>query len=94
MISYSGVSMLPKWTTEASDWKIAQSVIEKHSVMNGGEPLGIVDVVVSDDEIGYEVSNWIKELTDIFCQKYGRQQGEVITKLIVSRCMTRGHTIH
>jgi len=88
--------MLCDWPTEANDWQTAQNILEKYLELNGGEPLGIIDVVVTPDEerVDYEVSTWIKELTAIYCQQYGREQGEVVTKRVVSRCLTLGHTIH
>lgn len=88
--------MLLNWPTETTDWDMAQSVLDKYIDMNGGEPLGIIEVVISVDDhrVEYQVATWVKELTAIFCEKYGRQQGEIITKKIVSRCLTIGHTIH
>ena len=56
---------------------------------------GIFEIDISDqDGLDLRISDWILELAEYFYQLYGREQGDFVTKMVVSKCITNGHTIH
>ncbi len=88
--------MIDAWPTKADDLALANEVIKKHIDMNLGEPLGLVEVVMKDenDVVDFRVADWIQELTDLYQDQYGEELGDRITSYVVCRCMTQGETLH
>ena len=83
------------WKTQAYDLQIAEEIIDKHLQRNNGSPLGMLDVVVQDDQkISCEISDWVIELAEHYHDLYGLDQGMFVTKKIITRCMVGHHTIH
>lgn len=86
---------MQEWTTEESDLQLAEKIIDKHLDYSGGEPLGIFELEIGAGEsIDFRLSGWICELHDHFESLYGEEQGESVTRRVVSRCLTVGETLH
>lgn len=87
--------MSKNWPTKANDLDAAASIIRKYVALNEDRSLGIFEVDVSDqDGLDLRISDWILELAEYFYQLYGKEQGDFVTKMVVSKCITNGHSIH
>lgn len=83
------------WITQADDIEFAEQTINKHIELNEGEPIGLFEIVIKpNDAVDICVADWVIELSNHFDEKYGKEKGAYITKMIVSRCLTRGETLH
>lgn len=88
--------MQTNWPTKEKDLEIAQNIIEEYTRNHDGDVLGIFEVVVSQDKEAPDVrlADWVVTLTDYFQDKYGIEQGDFVTKMVISRCITHGNTVH
>lgn len=87
--------MSTEWPTKQIDLSYAESVLKKHMDFNDGEPLGLFEIT-NKEEIPSDmrVADWVIELLDHYQAKYGKDHGDVITRKVVSSCLTKGHTVH
>ena len=84
-----------EWTTEENDLQLAEKIIDKYLDYSGGEPLGIFELEIGNGEsMDFRLSDWICELHDQFESLYGQEQGDSVTRKVVSRCLTVGETLH
>lgn len=83
------------WPTRDFDMKLAATIIRKHIELNGGEPLVLIEELLSpvkDSE--YRIPEWISDLTDCFMTRYGFNKGKEIANRVLTRCFLAGQTIH
>ena len=87
--------MNEQWPTQHRDLQIAAHIIQRHIHMNRGEPLGLFEVKTGEQEdFDFTLSDWVVELIDCFSELYGDEQGDFVTKMIVSQCLSQYHTLH
>ncbi|MBU0455388.1 MAG: hypothetical protein ABIH77_02640 [Pseudomonadota bacterium] len=84
------------WPTEEKDLQMAAKIIEKHIILNNGEPLSFVDIVMFKEfeQVDFDVPEWILELTEFFSDQYGLKKGQDITKRVLAKYMLQGQTVH
>jgi len=83
------------WPTRNYDLDTAADIIRKHIALTGDQTLGIFEVNMDgEDDQDVKIADWILELAECFYQLYGREQGDFVTKMVVSQCITNGHSIH
>lgn len=84
------------WTTKEKDLEVAENIIEEYSKGHGRETLGIFEIVVSQDKEIPDVrlADWVVTIRDYFQEKYGVEQGQFVTQMIISRCIVHGNTVH
>ena len=88
--------MSQEWSTEESDLHSAALIIDSHADNPEGQPLGLFEMVVSNktEALDLRLSNWVLALSQHFSDLYGDEQGDFVTRKIVSRCLTSGETVH
>lgn len=88
--------MQTNWPTKEKDLEVAENIIKEYTRSHDSEVLGIFEVTVSHDKEAPEVrlADWVITLTDYFQEKYGVDQGNFVTKMVISRCITHGNTVH
>lgn len=86
--------MTNTWTTEQQDMYFARQVIAEH----GGEDtlLGIFEMEMDIEGHLKQVrlSPWVMILIKHFRKVYGEEQGDFVTKKVMSCCMVNGQTVH
>lgn len=87
--------MRKSWLTKESDLKVAINIIKKHLEQTQAETLGLFEISIYDeDNLDIHLSEWVLELTEYFYILYGKEQGDFVTQMVLSKCLTDGHTIH
>lgn len=89
--------MQTEWPTKEKDLEVAKNIIEDYvRVHEGDGALGIFEVVVREDKEAPDVhlADWVVSLTDYFQDKYGAEQGDFVTKMVISSCLTQGNVVH
>lgn len=88
--------MNKNWPTKYSDLFTAQQIMEEYARQQNCESLGLFEVVVNQQEKRMDVrlSSWVVLLSNHFKSVYGENRGEVITRSVISSCITNGQTLH
>ena len=87
--------MTAPWPTEQQDLATAAEIIQRYMQRNDGRPLGLFEIELKKGEKpNVRLSYWIMELAECFYRQYGRQQGDFVTKMVVSKCLKQGETVH
>ena len=86
--------MNKNWPTKAKDMYIAQKVMEEHASKGETESLGLFELVVNTDEnrMNFRLASWVLALAQQYAMMYGANQGDYVTRQVISRCMTNGQT--
>ncbi len=84
------------WPTQDKDMHIAELIMEEYAKQNNSESLGLFELVVDQEEKKNEfrLASWVLVLAKQFTEMYGVDEGDQITRLVISRCMTQGQTVH
>lgn len=93
----SGAFIMNKnWPTQDKDMHVARLIMEEYAHQQNIEALGLFELVVSHEEkrMNFRLSTWVLALAQYFNETYGAEQGELITRLVISRCLVQNHTIH
>lgn len=88
--------MQSKWLTKEKDLEAAKNIIEEYVRIHEGDTLGIFEVTVRENKEAPDVhlAEWVVNIADYFQEKYGPEQGDFVTKMVISRCLTQGNVIH
>lgn len=88
--------MNKNWPTKMKDMHIAQLIMEEFANKQNSESLGLFELVVDQHEkrMNFRLSNWVFALAEQFNSMYGANQGDFITRQVISSCMTQGQTLH
>lgn len=88
--------MNKNWPTKNKDMHIAQLIMEEYAAQQNSDALGLFEIVVNQTEkrMNFRLANWVLALADRFNSIYGANQGEEITRLVISNCMIQGQTLH
>jgi hypothetical protein len=88
--------MNKQWPTKDKDIRIAQVIMEKFAVQQNTDALGLFELVLNSQEkrMNFRLSNWVLALAEQFNTMYGADQGDFITRQVISRCIIQGQTLH
>ena len=88
--------MTKNWPTKDKDMQIAQIIMEEYAIKQNSDALGLFELVVNQNEkrMNFRLSNWVLALAHQFNSMYGVNQGDEITRLVISNCMVQGQTLH
>lgn len=88
--------MSDNWPTKDDDMSTAQRIIEEYAEEQNATSLGLFELVVNQEEkkMDVKLSSWVLVLADYFKSVYGPTRGDVVTRQVISYCITRGETIH
>lgn len=88
--------MSNRWPTQHKDLIIAERIMESYASEIDSDALGLFELVfdVENKQLDFRLSTWVLAMATQFKSMYGDEQGEFVTRQIVSRCMTQGQTIH
>lgn len=75
---------------------VAQQIMEQYASEKNTESLGLFEVVVNQRKkrMDFQLSSWVMLLAEHFKSVYGAQRGDVVTRQVISRCITKGETLH
>ncbi|OGV51983.1 MAG: hypothetical protein A3F46_07225 [Legionellales bacterium RIFCSPHIGHO2_12_FULL_42_9] len=88
--------MKKNWPTQEKDMIIAQLIIEQYANKTDSDSLGLFELVVDQKEkrMNFQLSIWVVILAKQFKELYGAEQGDLVTRQVISRCLTGVETIH
>lgn len=88
--------MTKNWPTKDKDMNIAHIIMEEHAIQQNNDALGLFELVVDQEEkrMNFRLSNWVLILARQFNTMYGANQGDEITRLVISNCIVQGQTLH
>lgn len=84
------------WSTKDKDLKAAQLIMEEYATKQESHNLGLFEIVVNPIEksMNYRLSGWVTKLAKHFAAQYGADEGDVVTRHVLSQCITNGETLH
>jgi hypothetical protein len=70
--------------------------MEEYANERESESLGLFEIVVDQVEkrMNFRLSGWVVILARHFSSTYGANQGDFITRQVISRCITQDATVH
>ncbi len=88
--------MSENWPTRDKDLQTAQVIMEKYANERETDSLGLFEIVVDQvaKRMNFCLSGWVVILAKHFVSTYGSNQGDFITRQVISRCITQGETLH
>ena len=88
--------MSKDWTTKAKDMLIARLIMEDYASKKQIDVLGLFELVFNKSEkrMDFRLANWVCVLVKQFNTMYGANQGEYVTRQVITSCMTQGQTLH
>ncbi len=87
--------MQKNWVTKESDLRVATNIIRKYLDNKQAGTLGLFELCLDNKEVlDIKLSAWVLELVEYFYQLYGKDQGDFVTQMVLSKFLTNGHTIH
>lgn len=88
--------MSQSWPTREKDLQVAQMIMEDYALQVDSTVLGLFEIVVSQREkrMNYRLSGWVLRLSKYYIEQYGEDQGDFVTRQVLSQCMIKGETMH
>lgn len=88
--------MKKNWPTKDRDMHIAQQIMEQYAQEQNSNNLGLFELVVNQEEkrMNYRLSSWVLMLAEHFKSIYGENQGDFVTRQVITRCLINGQTLH
>ncbi|MCP0913017.1 MULTISPECIES: hypothetical protein [Legionella] len=88
--------MNKNWPTKNKDMHIAQLIMEEYAKEQETQTLGLFELVIDQGEkrMNFRLANWVLALAKQFNSMYGANQGDFVTRQVISYCITQGQTIH
>jgi len=88
--------MNKNWPTKDKDMQIARLIMEEYAMRQECESLGLLEVVVNQEEksMNFRMASWVLTLAQQFNSMYGAFKGDYITRQVISKWMTEGQVIH
>ena len=85
--------MSKKWPTKEKDLQVAQLIMEDYARQQNTESLGLLELVVNQHEkrMNFRLASWVLALAQHYIEVYGVNQGDYITRQVVSLCMVQGN---
>ena len=87
---------MKNWPTQEQDMNTAQCIIEEYANASNSESLSLFELVVNKTEkrMGFRLSSWVLFMAAHFQSIYGENQGDFVTRQILTRYIINGETIH
>lgn len=84
------------WPTKYKDLRIAQEIMEQYAQENDTQTLSIFDWVFDPikKRMDFHFSQWIAHLIIQFTTMYGLEQGDFVSRQIISKLIVQGETLH
>ena len=86
------------WPTKSKDLNLAQSFIDgyAHFIGRTSGTIGLFEVVadIPCKKLELKLSPWVMAMTLHFQKIYGLEQGELVTRKVLTLYFTQGQTIH
>lgn len=88
--------MSKNWPTKEKDINLAQVIMEAFAGKQNTTALGLFELVVDKVEkrMDFRLCDWVFALAQQFNVLYGAEQGDFITRQVISHCMIQGETLH
>ena len=88
--------MQDNWITEQDDLSIATDIIEKHiNLLDVDEHLPMPKIIARlDNALEYVTPDWMLEIAETFDDRYGLQQGDFVTRRVLTHFLLNGRVIH
>lgn len=88
--------MSKNWSTKEKDLQMAAQIIEEYARRHNYESLSLVELVVDEKakQMGFQMSHWVLIMAAHFHALYGFEQGDLITRQVISNYITQGQTMH
>lgn len=88
--------MNKNWPTKDRDMHTAQRIMEEYATEQNSDSLGLFELVVNQEEkrMDFRLSSWVLILAEHFKSLYGVNQGDFVTRQVISSCITKGETLH
>ena len=88
--------MKKNWPTQSKDMGIAQVIIEKYANETESSALGLFELVMDKKQkrMNFQLAPWVIILAKRFKALYGAEKGDVVTRQVISHCLTGKETIH
>lgn len=83
------------WPTQLKDMHMAEQIMSRYAEEHAGV-LNLFELVVDlqAKNMDFRLSSWVMALASHFKSVYGEQEGEIITRRIISACMRDNQTLH
>ena len=88
--------MNKNWPSKEKDMYIAKCIMEEFAQKHDQDKLGLFELVVNQTEkkMNFKMASWVVILAKHFCNIYGKQKGDFITRQVISQCITQDQTVH
>lgn len=88
--------MNKRWSTMNRDMRAAEKIMEEYAAKKNADSLGLFEIVVNEKEkkMNFRVSAWVVILAKHFKSVYGETRGDVVTRKVISRCITQDEVVH
>lgn len=88
--------MNQNWPTKERDLQTARVIMEEYATEHESDSLGLFEIVFDQSEkrMNFQLSGWVVILAKHFASVYGAQQGDYVTRQVISSCITEGQTVH
>lgn len=88
--------MNKNWPTKDKDIFTAQKIMEEYAKEQKSELLSLLELVVNplEKQMGFKLANWVLALANYFSTTYGAEQGDYVTRQVITRCLRQGQTLH
>ncbi len=88
--------MNQNWPTREKDLQTARFIMEEYAHERDGNSLGLFEIVVDirEKRMNFCLSAWVLVLAKHFTSLYGLDQGEFITRRIITNCIVQDQIMH
>lgn len=88
--------MNKEWPTQEKDMFVALRIIQEYADVSDCESIGLFELIFDEQKkrMSFRLSTWVKLLAEHFKDKYGADQGDFVTRQVISKYMTQGQTVH
>lgn len=88
--------MSQNWPTRDRDLQTARMIMDEYASERESDTLGLFEIVVdqSEKKMNFRLSGWVIILAKHFNSMYGVDQGDFVTRQVITRCFTQGQTLH
>lgn len=89
-------NMSQNWPTRDRDLHTARVIMEEYANERDSNSLGLFEIIVDQIEkrMDFRLSGWVILLAKHFNSVYGANQGDFVTRQVITRCITQGQTLH
>ena len=84
------------WPTKEKDMHVARQIMEEYANQHNSDSLGLFELFINKEKkcMSFRLSHWVVTLAEHFKSVYGEDQGDFVTRKVISRCITKGQTLH